>query len=111
MIRGGRKLLFAVLAVCVLSTSAAYADLLRLRLEDISSGSGSGVVVTDGKAGDTNPLTGVITYLGSINNNFLINVTTGISKPVIGGVNNYAELDLNSVNVQRTSDTVLRFWR
>jgi hypothetical protein len=108
MIRGGRKLLFAVLAVCVLSTSAAYADLLRLRLEDISSGSGSGVVVTDGKAGDTNPLTGVITYLGSINSNFLINVTTGISKPVIGGVNNYAELDLNSVNVQVGSAGTLR---
>src|SRR5262245_28650904 len=100
MIRVAGRLLSAVLTISLLCTSAAYADLFRLRVEDISTGIGIGVVVTDGEDGDINPLTGVITYSGAINNDFLVNVTTGVSKPVIGGVNNYAELDLNSVNVQ-----------
>ena len=58
-----------------------------------------GVVITDNKSGDLNPLSGAITYSGFINS-LLVNVTTGISQPIIGGVNNYAELDLNSVNIQ-----------
>ena len=97
MIRGAGRFLFAVLTAYMLFASVAYADSLRLRLEDFATG--TGVVLTDNGAGDWNPLAGAITYLGSIND-FIINVTTGISKPVIGGVNNYAELDLNSVNVQ-----------
>lgn len=97
MIRGAGRFLFVMLSVCVLCTSAAYADSFRLRLEDF--GTGTGVVVTDGGAGDFNPLTGAITYSGPVNG-FIVNVTTGISKPVIGGVNSYAELDLNSINVQ-----------
>jgi hypothetical protein len=97
MIRGLRRLLFVVLSVGVLCASAAYADSFRLRLEDL--GTGTGVVVTDGGAGDFNSLAGAITYSGPVNS-FVVNVTTGISKPVIGGVNSYAELDLNSINVQ-----------
>src|SRR5262245_17805634 len=103
--RGTRRLLFAVLTLCVLCTSGAYADGFRLRLEDFSTG--SGVVITDNGVGDINPLAGAVTYSGSING-FLVNVTTGISKPLIGGVNNYAELDLNSVNVQFTGAGKLR---
>ena len=106
MIRVAGRLLCAVLTISLLCTSAAYADLFRLRLEDISTG--IGVVVTDGGGGDIDPLIGVITYSGSIKNDFLVNVTTGISKPVIGGVNNYAELDLNSVNVQVSRAGTLR---
>jgi hypothetical protein len=53
------------------------------------------------------PLAGVILYSGAING-FIFSVTTGISQPLIGGVNNYAELDLNSVNVQVASAGTLR---
>jgi hypothetical protein len=97
MIRGVVRFLFVVLTVFVLSTSAAYADSFRLRLEDL--GSGKGVVITDNAVGDWSPLVGMILYSGSLNG-FDVNVTTGISKPVIGDVNNYGELDLNSVNIQ-----------
>ena len=103
--RGMRRFLFAVLTLCVLGTSGAYADGFRLRLEDF--GTGNGVVITDNGAGDINPLAGAVTYLGSLNG-FTINVTTGLSKPIIGGVNNYAELDLNSVNVRFTGAGKLR---
>jgi hypothetical protein len=60
MIRGVGRLLFVVLSVGVLCASAAYADSFRLRLEDF--GTGTGVVITDGGAGDFNPLAGAITY-------------------------------------------------
>jgi hypothetical protein len=105
MIRGAGRFLFAVLTAYMLFASVVYADSFRLRLEDFTTG--TGVVLTDNGAGDWNPLAGAITYLGSIND-FIINVTTGISKPAIGGVNNYAELDLNSVNVQFTGAGTLR---
>jgi hypothetical protein len=107
MIRVAGRLLFAVLTVCVLCTSAAYADSFRLRVEDL--GTGTGVVVTDGGLGDTDPFNqaGVIVYVGTIDG-FTFNVTTGLSKPKIGGVNNYAELDLNSIIVQGTRPGILR---
>ena len=54
------------------------------------------VSVTDGGAGDINPLAGVITYSGSIGN-WLLNVATGITKPVFPG--DKPQLDLNSVNL------------
>jgi hypothetical protein len=98
MMRGMGRWLGAALTLGVLYTATAYADAFRLRLEDV--GTGTGVVVTDNGVGDVNPLAGVMTYAGAITNDFLINVTTGLSKPVIGGVHNDAELDLNSVNVQ-----------
>lgn len=45
---------------------------------------------------------GVITFSGAVGN-FLVNVTTGISKPLIGP----AELDLNSINVSGAAGTLL----
>jgi hypothetical protein len=91
------RYVLAVLFLILVTASIGHADPFRLRLVDV--GSGLGVVITDNHAGDSNPLAGAITYFGSIGG-FLLNVTTGISQPIIGGVNNYAELDLNSVNVQ-----------
>ena len=104
--RGAGRFLFSVLIACVLGTSVAHADGFRLRLESLGLG-GTGVVVTDNGIGDISSEAGVITYAGSING-FIVNITTGVSKPMIGGVNNYAELDLNSVNVSGSGAGTLR---
>jgi len=97
MMRIVGKGLLAVLTTCVLCTSVAYADAFRLRVENFLTG--SGVVITDNGVGDANSLAGAITYLGSLNN-LTLNITTGISQPLIGSVDNYAALHLNSVNIQ-----------
>jgi hypothetical protein len=97
MIRITSRLLLAIFAVLVVFSSAADAGpLFRLRLEDVVTG--QGVVLTDNGLGDGSGTNGVITFNGSLGT-FVVNVTTGISQPVIGGTNNYAELDLNSINV------------
>ena len=55
------------------------------------------IIVTDGGVGDINTAAGVITFSGVIGT-FIINVTTSISKPVMGSAST-PHLDLNSVNV------------
>jgi hypothetical protein len=87
-----------ILALGALIVDATSADAqFRLRVEDL--GIATGVVVTDNATGDSNPTVGVITFVGAVGN-FTINVTTGVSKPVIGGSGmSISELDLNSVNV------------
>jgi len=106
MIRNSSKLLLAAFIVLMLFGTVAQASpLFRLRLED--SGTGQGVVITDNGAGDTSASSGVITFNGSVGS-FIVNVTTGLSKPLIGGTNNYAELDLNSVNVRVSGPGSLR---
>jgi hypothetical protein len=59
------------------------------------------VVVADQGVGDTNPLLGVIGY-GNPLGSWIVNVTTGISKPVLGSATK-PELDLSSVNVSSKS--------
>lgn len=54
---------------------------------------------TDGAACDLNAATGAVTYVSAIGD-FVINVTTGISKPILTG--SPTLMDLNSVNVQVT---------
>jgi hypothetical protein len=80
----------------------ASADLL-IRLSDgvnpdviVLDNAGAAVASTGGNVSthaDINPLAGVVTFSGNIGN-FIVNVTTGLSKPVIG-----QRLDLNSVQV------------
>jgi hypothetical protein len=55
------------------------------------------VTIEDNGAGDINPMLGVITFNQSLGN-WIVNVTTGITKPVLG-TNEIPRLDLNSVNV------------
>jgi len=93
------RLAIAIIAILALSGSAAYADTLPLRVL-LQTGGSTGVIITDGGTGDINPVTGAVTFSGSLGSGFLVNVTTGTSKPIIGGNTNYAELDLNSVNVE-----------
>jgi hypothetical protein len=102
-----QKLIVAILGALVSVTllgSSASAD-LRLRIEDI--GTGQGAVITDGGAGDVNAAVGVLTFIGVVGS-FTINVTTGISKPIIGGVTDLGQLDLNSVNATGSSGGTLR---
>jgi hypothetical protein len=84
---------------------AAYADSFQLTLEDIVAG--ASVVIADNGLNDMNPVVGLITFIGNIGS-FDASVTTGVSKPLIGGVNNLAELDLNSVNVVTKGAATLR---
>jgi hypothetical protein len=72
-----------------------------LTLDDPTTG-GTDVMITDGGAGDANPVTGAITYIGSVGV-FDVNVTTGTSKPVQGpGV-----MDLNSIDVSSSTGGTL----
>jgi hypothetical protein len=65
--------------------------------------------VVDNGAGDSSPLVGVVTFNGTIGTDWIVNVTTGISKPVIGSAG-APQIDLNSVNVSSTVDGAhLRF--
>jgi len=85
-----------------LTTSAAQADLILtltsgLTHETVVDNAGAGVLSSGGTlstVADSNPLVGVIGYTGSIAT-FSVNITTGISKPVIGP----RTIDLSSVNV------------
>ena len=64
--------------------------------------------VADNGPGDVDPLVGAITYSGPIGADWLVNVTTGISKPLLGS-SSQPNLDLNSVNVTSTGGGHLRF--
>jgi hypothetical protein len=89
---------------------------LTLNLKDLNSNCTPGynllgvyvqceVQLEDGGSLDSSPVTGSIIYNGGVGS-FLINVTTGISKPLIG--NPYsAELDLNSVNLNGPAGSLL----
>ena len=105
LLRYLKTLPLVVMALIGFST-ATYADSFRLRIEN--TGLGQGAVITDNGVGDSNPLIGVITFSGPVPGGFVVNVTTGLSKPMVGGTTNIAELDLNSVNVQTAGAGTLR---
>jgi hypothetical protein len=83
----------AMLLSLVVAAPASAA--LVLRIEDV--GTGTGAVIFDNGPGDIQAGLGVLTFSGAVGG-FAINVTTGISKPMIGS-SIAGELDLNSVNV------------
>jgi len=103
----GRKFLLRVIGLTLAFAffgSSAFAQ-FRLRVEDTTTG--VGVVITDQGAGDLNPAVGAVTFSGAITN-FTVNVTTGVSKPLIGGAGDVGQIDLNSVNVAATGGGTLR---
>ncbi len=63
------------------------------------------VTISDGSFLDLNPLSGVILYSGSVGI-FNINVTTGITTPIIG-TTTLPQMDLNSVNLNSTGNGTL----
>lgn len=83
----------AVMAACMAISHTANAAFV-MTLEDITNG--GSVSITD------NSNDGLITHNGSVGN-FTVNVTTGVSKPLIGP----GRLDLNSINVSGGSGTLV----
>lgn len=89
------KSIFKVLAVAagvigMVGNAGATASLY------LSDGVNS-VTVVDNGPGDSNPAPGVVTFNGSLGLNWTLNVTTGLSKPVLGSAA-HPRMDLNSVN-------------
>src|ERR1700693_1615800 len=79
---------------------------MRLRIEDVTGGIGA--VITDNGVGDLNPLLGALMFSGSVGFS-TVNVTTGLSKPLIGGGSiDLGQLDLNSVNFTMSGPGTLR---
>jgi len=87
------------LALLVLG-SVAVADPI-LRIDDLGT-AGIDVTVLDNGVGDANPLVGIIVFNGSVGS-WMVNVATGISKPVLGP---NPKTDLNSVNVSGGAGTI-----
>ena len=89
-----RRLAMRVGAVmAILAVAGSAHALFKLRLTQ-----GATVVeVVDNGAGDLNPVVGAVTFAGPVGT-FNVNVSTGVSKPVIGD-GTTAEMDLSSVNV------------
>jgi len=73
---------------------------LILTIDDLSTAGPADVSVTDGGVGDQSPLAGVLLFNGGVGS-FIVNVTTGVSKPVL--TCNPTLFDLNSVNVTGAS--------
>jgi hypothetical protein len=91
-------LVIAVAMVLVVPTGADAGLILFLDDQD-----GNSVMIEDGKLGDINPLAGAVTYLGTLGE-WTVNVTTAISKPLLGP---QPTIDLNSVNVGGGTGTLL----
>jgi hypothetical protein len=85
----------AVLIVALGQAGRAEAGLM-MKLSDATDG--ASVTIVDNGLGDSNPMTGVIVFMGPVGE-FSLGVTTGVSKPFIGnGV--LPRMDLNSVDVK-----------
>lgn len=80
---------------------SSTAGIDRIIQDDTLAGALTGIGLTT--SADTTPDAGVVTYSGAIGS-FLVNVTTGISKPMIGAPGTM--LDLNSVSVSGGSGTL-----
>jgi hypothetical protein len=84
-----------LVGISLLCTAPPADAAFRLRVQDTVSG--LGVVVTDEGPNDALAgIAGAISYSGSIGA-WTVTVTTGNSKPLIGGFTNYSEMDLNAV--------------
>jgi hypothetical protein len=96
-----KHLLIGLAALAASAVSVPAHAVPQLRLSDgINT-----VTVTDGGAGDINPLAGVVVFNGAIGD-FSVNVTTGITKPLLGSPTDPV-LDLNSIDVTGAAGGIL----
>lgn len=95
--KSSKFLLVAIIGFLVFACAgqSAYAGTLTLQLIDLGTGANTTVVDLGG--------TGMVTFNGVVGN-FNVNVTTGLSKPLLGS-GNVAKMDLSSVDVSTTSST------
>jgi len=100
-----RLILAALIGIgLIASTQSRSEAALRLRLEDTVNN--VGIIIEDGGVGDLNPVVGAVTFIGTVGS-FEVNVSTGVSKPVIGGGGiSYSEMDLNSINTTTTGGSL-----
>lgn len=84
----------------VLLTPRVEAGTLKLRLSD--DGGTTWTTVADGSGADANVLPGVVTFIGSVGTNWVLNVTTGVSDPFVTATSSFAYMDLNSINATST---------
>jgi hypothetical protein len=85
----------AALALLLAGTGRADAG-FKMMLSD--SLDGASVTIADNGLGDLNPALGVITFSGTVGE-FAINVTSGLSKPVLGSLS-LPQMDLNSLDTK-----------
>lgn len=91
----------AVLATVMILSAPARADLILI----LDDGLGNSVSITDGSVLDTNPLAGVVSFSGGLGA-FIVNVSTGISYPVMGSPLEPI-LHLNSVEVSVGTGSIM----
>lgn len=90
--------------ICLATVGPAQAvPILRL-----TSSAGGDVTIVDGGVGDANAAAGVVVFNDSLAG-WMINVTTGLSKPAIGS-DTQPLLDLASVNVSGSGPGTLSIW-
>ena len=101
MIRINRTLLAGTVALVTAAFAPSAYAIPQLQISDGSTT----ITVTDQSLGDNDANPGSIVFFGSIGA-FTINVTTGITKPVLGSATQPI-LDLNSINVTGTGAATL----
>lgn len=92
-----RKLMvlaMVALGVLIGAQSDSHAAYIGLYFND---NAGTSFTVLDGTALDSNPLVGVVTYVGAVGSNWYLNVSTGQTYPNVGSQAS-PSIDLNSVN-------------
>lgn len=90
------------LALCAVHYEASAAVQLRL-----SDGTVAGtIVITDQDSNDQNPTVGAVSYNGAVGANWILNVSTGITKPVLGNAL-IPLLDLNTLNFSSQNEGTL----
>ncbi len=95
-----RKLALVVAAAMILVVPTGADAGLVLFLDDQM---GNSVMVRDNIGLDSSPLAGVVIFNGSLGS-WLVNVSTAVSKPVLGPRPN---IDLNSINVSLGTGTLI----
>lgn len=100
MISDKFKQLVVPVLFCAFTSQYAEAAFV-MTLDDINDNAAP-VIVYDGTGSDLNGVDGVITFSGAVGV-FNVNVTTGVSKPVVGP----ARLDLNSIDVSGSAGTLV----
>jgi hypothetical protein len=101
-----KKQRFSVIAILVIALVLLVYSPSIYALSLIISDGPNTVQFSDGAPLDGSLLDGVILYNGPVGTNWIVNVTTGISKPVIGP----GSIDLNSVNVSSNGGGTLDIW-
>lgn len=101
-----RAIAVALSAVLAAATTTPANAAFRMLIDD-GAGVVADILITDQGAGDINPIVGTITTITPVGS-FIVNTTTGVSKPILGF--NGPEMDLNSVVVTGQAAGTLRIY-